>query len=402
MKTRSFIFGLTLFLAGFSTLAQKGEVSAANAALENYDGLRTSPGLALPYLQKAKMSIEKAVVHEKTKNDPAAWAIRANVYANYANIDTAAAKLEAAVAEAVKSIAKSRELDTKGEQKSALDIASESLYTAVLNKGAREYKAGTYTKAYSSFDQAGSFVSNGRDTMAVYYAGVSAQYAKDYNNAIKKYSSLLNSNFSYLQDVYANLSVIYLVDETKKDTVTAIKIASEGAAKFPNNALLATREIEFSLMIGKEKEIIDKITAQAAKEPNNKIFPYYLGLAYGTSKDYPKAEAAYQKALQLDPTFVNAAINLSGLIMNSGIEIFNAANGIDYIVKGKIDVAKKAKYDEGMKTAKAEFERAYPFLLKATELDPKSSLAWRNLKMYYQIKEQNDKVEEIQKKIDAL
>jgi hypothetical protein len=60
------------------------------------------------------------------------------------------------------------------------------------------------------------------------------------------------------------------------DTARAIAVASEGATKF-NDTQLATQEIELSLMSGKQKEVITKISDQAQKNPGNKLYPYYLG-----------------------------------------------------------------------------------------------------------------------------
>ena len=55
-----------------------------------------------------------------------------------------------------------------------------------------------------------------------------------------------------------------------------------------------------------------------------------------------------------------------------------------------------------MKNASTAFDKAFPYLQKGTELDPKSRIALENLKTYYLIKKDNAKVEEIAKKIETL
>jgi len=180
----------------------------------------------------------------------------------------------------------------------------------------------------------------------------------------------------------------------QKDTAAAIKVLSEGVAKFPKSTDLATREIEFSLMSGKQKQIIDKISAQVAANPTNRLYPFYLGIAYNSIGDNKKAEDAYKKAIAVDPNYADAYINLGGLIMNNGIDLYNKGN--------KLPTNKIAEYNALRKQSTAEFDRALPYLEKAVELNPKSILALRNLKQYYSIKNNTAKMNEVDAKIKAL
>src|SRR5690606_15680364 len=107
-----------------------------------------------------------------------------------------------------------------------------------------------------------------------------------------------------------------------------------------------------------------------------------------------KAEEAYKKAVAIDPEFADATLNLGGLILNNGIELYNTAN--------KLPQNKQKEYDAMMKKAQAEFDRALPYLQKATELSPKSAMAWENLRAYYQAKRNQAKVDEINKTLKSL
>jgi tetratricopeptide (TPR) repeat protein len=181
---------------------------------------------------------------------------------------------------------------------------------------------------------------------------------------------------------------------SKKDTVSAIRIASEGAKAFPNNASLARQEIELSLMNGKEKEVIAKIEAQAAKEPDNKTYPFYLGIAYNAIKDEQKAEEAYKRALAIDPNYGDAALNLGVIIMNRGIDLNNKA--------ANMPANKQQEYNALIKKSSAEIDKAFPYLEKAVAVDPKSRLALDNLRVYYVLKKNEAKAAEYKKKVDAL
>ena len=92
--------------------------------------------------------------------------------------------------------------------------------------------------------------------------------------------------------------------------------------------------------------------------------------------------------------FTCRRINLGGLILNKGIDIYNTAN--------KLPQSEQKKYDEMLKKAMSEFDRAFPHLQKATELNPKSRMAWENLKTYYLVKRNEAKVTEITKTINSL
>jgi tetratricopeptide (TPR) repeat protein len=281
------------------------------------------------------------------------------------------------------------ELDTEGLNKANLDHLNNAIFSQYeLNEGVRAYQAGNYAEAYTSFNNALTY--RPADTTITYYAGLSAINAKNYAAGIKSYESLIKTDFTGNNQIYLDLSRLYSMEG---DTAKAISIAAEGAAKF-NDSELVTQEIELSLLSGKEKEVINKIEQQSAKEPGNKLYPYYLGIAYSTIGDTEKAEEAYRKALAIDASFTDAHINLGGVLLNKGISMYNNAN--------KLPTSQQKEYEAAMQQANTEFDKALPFLKKATELNPTSRLALENLRTYYMIKKDEASLSEINKKLDAL
>src|SRR5690606_12549235 len=99
----------------------------------------------------------------------------------------------------------------------------------------------------------------------------------------------------------------------------------------------------------------------------------------------------YKRALAVDPDYPEANINMGGLVMNQGIDIYNKANALP--------TSKQKEYDAMMKQAQAKFDKAFPFLQKAAELNPKSRLALENLKTYYIVKKNDAKVNELKAQI---
>ena len=390
MKLKSFI--LTTVIAGFtlSGYAQKAELSSAKSNYDKYDQLRSanSAALGLTNLKTAKTSIDKAAVHEKTINDPSTWTYKALIYSDLAVLDSVPSTSKPLIAEATSALSKAKEMDKSGANKTNLDKVAANLAQYDLNLGVKAYQANKFEEAYKSFNNSLNFRPG--DTTIMYYAGLSAINAKDYKAGIAKYEDLIKTNFSANPQIYLDLSRLYTM---QGDTAKAIQIASAGAAKF-NTAELATQEIELSLMSGKQAEIISKIEVQAQKDPKNKLLPFYLGIAYNAAKNNEKAIAAYKQAIAIDPEFGDANLNLGGLYLNKGIDLYNTAN--------KLPQSKQKEYDLMMKNATSQFDTAFPLLDKAAKLNPKSRIALENLKSYYIIKKNNAKVEEITKQLSTL
>src|SRR5690606_16317844 len=94
-----------------------------------------------------------------------------------------------------------------------------------------------------------------------------------------------------------------------------------------------------------------------------------------------------------DPNFVEAYINLGGLILNQGVEIYNTANSDRNL--------SQADYDAQIAKAHEVFDRAYPHLKKSVEIDNKNIIAIQNLLNYYQIKQNEAKIAETKALLDA-
>ncbi len=391
MKIKSFILAAVFSASTLMVFAQKGEVASARTSYEKFIGLKDANSmlLALPNLKAAKVSIDKAVVHAKTIEDPAAWTYKSLIYGEMALLDTVPATSKPLIEEAKAAHKKATELDKAGENKANLENANGTIFSQYeLNQGVKAYQASNFADAYTAFNNALNYRPG--DTTITYYAGLSAINSKNYKAGIQSYEALIKTNFSANNQIYLDLSRLYTMEG---DTTRAIAVASEGATKY-NDTQLATQEIELSLMSGKQKEVISKISDQAQKNPGNKLYPYYLGIAYSTIGESAKAEEAYLNALKIDPNFADASTNIGGIILNKGINLFNQAN--------QLPQNQQKEYEAAIKLGEAELEKAFPFLIKSSELDPKSRIALENLKTYYIIKRNQEKVTEISAKLEKL
>jgi tetratricopeptide (TPR) repeat protein len=416
MKIKFLIAG-TLSLFSATVFAQKGELTTAQSEYDKYDTFRQQKAMAAmagTSINTAKASIDKAAANEKTATLPQTYALKGAIYSALAYNDTVAATSQPLFATAAEALKKAKETDTKGEYKRLIDAGNQYLGISQLNKGVKEFQAKQYEEAYKSFDFYRSI--NPEDTTAVYYTGLAAANSKNYPVAISNYKKLVTTNYSRRADIYSDLSNLYLMT---KDTAAALATVTEAVSKFPSNATLRSREVEMALQQGKQAEIVDKIQAAIANDPKNKNLYFYSGIAYGkiadaadktakSSKDVAakaaalktrndnneKAAEAYKKAVELDPNFFEANLNMGYVLMTPAVDDYNTAN--------KLPTSKEKEYKIMMAKVTATADRAKPYLEKAVELDPKSLSALGNLRNYYIIKKDTVKTAETKKKMDAI
>jgi hypothetical protein len=424
MKIKLLMTGL-LGLVSAAAFAQKGELSNAKDQYGNYDVARLNKvtmSTAAKDLSDAKTSIDKASVNEKTANLPATFAVKGAIYSALTLQDTVPATSLPNFKIADEAIQKAKSLDSAKQDKDnekLIDNATRNLAQYKFNEGRSEYQDKKYTLAYSSFDYARQSMHD--DTTQLFATGLSAANAgssdpKYYDYAITNYNKLLATNYSENPQIYSYLASIYLI---KKDTADAFKTVGAGVAKYPANNDLRKREIEIGLQSGKQGELIGKIESAISNDPKNKTLYYYEGLTYSQiaesydaqkakTKDvaaksaleqketdsYNKAGAQYLKALAIDPNYLEANLNMGYVSIKPAIDMYNEAN--------QLPTNKQKEYDAEMAKATAQADIGKPYLLKAVDINPKSTDALQNLKTYYLVKKDVANANATQKKIDAL
>lgn len=383
-----------LLLAAIGTVstsvsfAQTGNVKKAKTGLAKFQELKDAgtAQLGLPNLKSAKEAIDAAVINEKTKDNAEAWTVYALVNANLSTIDKSAelAKL------AEDGIAKAKQLDTDGANKANITVAEQILGQYNFNIGAEEYQAQKYADSYSSFTKALTYLPG--DTLVTYYSGVAALSNKDYKNAIERYKELIpRKDFSSHKTIMVDLPKLYL---SLQDTTSALEYAKKAAEAYPDDNAAMTQNIELNLITGHEKETIDAITTQLAKDPSNKSLNYYLGIAQASAKNDEAAVAAYKKALEIDPNFFEANTNLAITLMNKIREKLNVVNNNRKLTQ--------AQYNTEVEKIKEELKPVLPYLEKAVSLQPKNVDALTNLKNYYVFMQDEAKTTEVNAKIKEL
>ncbi|MVN91340.1 tetratricopeptide repeat protein [Mucilaginibacter aquatilis] len=417
MKIKFLMAGTLSLFTATTVLAQKGELSTAQSEYDKYETMRQNKAMATmarTSINTAKTSIDKASANEKTATMPQTYALKGAIYGALAYNDTVATSSMPLYTTAVEALKKAKEADTKGEFKRLTDAGNQYVAYYSLNKGVKDFQAKNFEEAYKAFDL---YRSNyPEDTTAIYYTGLAAINSKNIPVAINQYKKLVTTNYSRRADIYSDLSNLYLM---QKDTTAALNAVSEGVSKFPNNASLRGREVEIALQQGKATEFIDKIQAAINNNPSDKSLHFYSGIAYGkigdtkdkeakAAKDpaakaaavkarneaYDKATAAYGKAVELDPNYFEANLNMGYILMSPAVEDYNVAN--------KLPMSKQKEFNAMMAKVNAAADKAKPYLEKAVQLQPNDPSALGNLRNYYIIKKDTAKMTELKKKIDAI
>lgn len=390
MKIKSLLIVASLFCSA-ATFAQKAELNRGKISYSKFNEVKQvgNPALGMKDLEAAKTSLEKASLHDKTKGLAETWTYLALAYVDYATLDSTG-DAEAYKMKAMDAITKAKAGEGLAEQEQNLDVAIKLLAQIELNAGVKAFEKQDYEGAVAAFNKGLVYIPG--DTLFNYYGGLALINAKDYKGAILKYKELLpHQDFSSIQQVYLDLSRLSMMES---DTTSAIKYAEEGAVKYPDNRELVTQNIELNLQAGNEAKVISNIESQIAKNPNDVNLYYYYGIALSASNKMAEAEAAYKKAIEVDPKFANAYINLGGIILNKGINVFREAS--------KLPATKQVEYNAQAKIGNAFIDEALPYLQKATEVAPDLAVAWQNLRTYYQVKEDDAKVKEIEEKLKSL
>jgi len=224
--------------------------------------------------------------------------------------------------------------------------------------------------------------------MITYYDALASSNANFHDKAIKLYEGLKDKKYES-ETVYQLLYEEYV---TKKDTVNYVKTLKEGLEKFPTNAWFLQNLINHYIFTGKSKDAMTYLNTAIDRDPNIAQYHYVKGNLEESLGNTVEAIAAFDKALELDPTLADAYAGKGRLYYNKAVKMSDEANKIKDV----------KQYNVEMKNVEALFKQSIPFFKKASEMKPKDIEIKRTLKtLYYRLKMDAD-FEAIKKEIDAM
>jgi tetratricopeptide (TPR) repeat protein len=372
------------FYGASSTFAQQKNVVSAINYLGYYNKDKDASDL-----MEAKKYIDLATLDAETGAKAKTWSNRAEIYMLlYNSKDAKVADLKnGSLDEAAKAYAQTVKLDEKNNYPQAKDGLKICAIIA-SNAGIENFKAAKFPEALNSFEksiQLNEEFLQKTDSNAIYNAALSAEKSQNYDKAVQYFQKAIDIKYGGNEDgpmLHSLLAESYL---KKGDKVNYISTIQKGRQLYSNDKQLILSELNYFIEAGKYKEAITNLELAMSKEPNNEIFPFNIGVIYdnlanpGEGKTAPtekefnefveKAEAAYKKAIEINPNYFDALYNIGALYFNRAVKQSEIVNNIKDNNKYKIE---SAKVDE-------IFKKSLPFLEKGEEIRTNDVSTYKNL-----------------------
>lgn len=303
--------------------------------------------------------------------------------------------MENALGEAVKAYEKAAQLDPKVKDK-----AKDAL-VRIINQykidGQNLYAFSDFKGASEAFAQAGAIsespLVNQPDYEILYFAGVAACQGEEYQASIDYLEKALKGNYTGEGMIYYYLAY----DKSKLDDKAGAEAALlEGVQKYPANQTLLEGLISHYIANNDDpSKVIPYIKKAQENDPDNVIMYVAEGVAYESMKDYPKAEAAYQKAIEMKPDFFDPIYNLGLLYNLQGEEAVQELRTIDY--------TNQQAYTEKENEAIDYFKKSVALFEKAHELKPDDANTIQLARtLYFRLRDEGPEMQAGYDKYDAL
>lgn len=311
----------------------------------------------------------------------------------------------------------------------------QNLINHMINQGSASIEKSDYATASDYFSNA--YKLSSKDTIYLYYAASSAVNAKDYDKSLAMYEKLRALGFTGIEKQYfavnketnkeeafdsevlrdvsvkskshinptdknsksrypeiiKNMALIY---NERGETDKALDAMREARAQNPDdlNLILTEANVHYAMgNIEKFKELLEYATE---KDPKNAELQYNLGVIAADAKDFDNAKKYYDKAIELNPKYTNAYINLAALILGQEESIIDEMNNLG------TSAADDRRYDELREERNQLYLDAIPYLEQALVSDPTNFQAAKTLSNIFSATGNDAKAKEYKDMADRL
>ena len=322
----------------------------------------------------------------------------------------------------------------EGNYASEIKVLKQTISNGLLTKGNEAYEKKDYSNASKYFEN--SYRVTEKDTLFLYYAAATAVNVKEYDRALVLYEELKTLGYTGItkqyfatnaetgeeevldkntRDLYVkgkshvkpgerltdskkpeivkNVALIYVSQGENEKAIAAMK---EARAESPDDINLILSEANVHYKMGNTDEFKALLQKATEMDPTNPELQYNLGVIASESKDMEGAKKYYTKAIELDPNYINAYINMSALVLGEEEALIEEMNGLG------TSKADDKRYDELREERQNIYRNAIPYLTKALEINPKSLSAAQTLMNIYSVLGETEKYKSLKEKVDAL
>ncbi|MBS3913498.1 MAG: hypothetical protein KG003_03305 [Bacteroidetes bacterium] len=353
-KIRLNVVGLALVL-GFasSVAAQKGNVSSAELSLSRGDA---------ESVLEAKTYIDKAALHENTKNYYRMWLVRSMVYSrvveNKANPLFKGLTGGAGYVSAYSMVKfwnspdlKKYDMETGAtESRNAFAVAyneaEETIAGKFYDSGVHYYKMLLFLQSKMDTADANDFERQGLSRkFLVERMALVTMNCSDNKVKVEAFNELIDGG-SNSPLVYEGLSKAYM---EQGDTAAAESILKKGVEKSPGDNNMFQLLVNYYLVRNRVDLLFDDVNKQIQANESSKLY-YIRGYLYEVRGSYDSSIADYKKAVELDEFNYDANYNLGvGLLKYKSKDLYDKKMKANGAAKAEIEAQLKQLFLDAKK-----------------------------------------------------
>jgi tetratricopeptide (TPR) repeat protein len=396
MKTKILILlAIMVSMVGFS---QKNEIKAADKALKSGDA-----ATAKSTLEGISSTIDAADVKYQAQY----YSVLGSAYSNLSEFEPAIEALRKVIS--IEEASGKKKFTADAQQKLS-QMTADIINAAVEDNNNKDYKAGA-EKLYMGYKL------SPKDTLYLYYAASSAVNGADYDTALKYYNELKEIGYdgsgvkytavniesgeveemdkgtrdlyvkagthkdpkeektpSKSAEIVKNLALIYQQQGKNDEALAAYE---DAIASNPDDVNLVLNKANLYYTMGDKAKFKELMGQAAAMAPNNPDLMYNIGVISMEQGNLEEARAAYLKVLEIDPSYVNAQLNLSTSYVNEGNSLIDEMNTLG------TSRADTARYDELKQKKDDLFVEGSKILEEALKMNPDNEGVLAQLKNIY-------------------
>ena len=175
-------------------------------------------------------------------------------------------------------------------------------------------------------------------------------------------------------EIVKNTALIYTQLGQDEKALEAYKAARKND---PEDVNLILNEANLYFNQGDKAKFKELMAEAIALAPDNADLHYNVGVISMEQEDYESARASYKKAIEIDPKYTNAYLNLSTTYVNEGNALIDEMNSLG---NTKADIA---KYDELKEKKDSLFKQGADVLEEALKTSPDNENIMTQLKNIY-------------------
>lgn len=194
-------------------------------------------------------------------------------------------------------------------------------------------------------------------------------------------------------EILRNITLIY-IQEGKNDK--AMEVMETARAENPDDVYLMRAEADMSYRMGDFKKYNKLMNAIVATDPDNPEVYFNLGVGSQELGENDQAITYYKKAIELNPNYEAALINLSVIKLAREGELVEEMNSLG------MSAADNRRYEELKLQRENLYKEVLPYLEKAGKINPNNIEVMRTLMNIYSQLGNEAKYNAMKSKVDSL